>query len=241
MDIESFHRQFKVFFDKTDSSAYPEFLDGEIDIYLNEAKERVIKQRYGKNNIYRAGFEEMQKRTDDLKNLVETRFVNVSEELSHTAVGQKVYRANLSELYTDEAQDNLSTDLYMFYLRSMVETCKSNCCSWSTVKLVQQDDVSSIAVDPFNRPTVSRPIIFFESGDIFIWTAIDATIENFQVTFLKRSIDMNKGTYGQTKVECDLSEHLHKEILQEAIQVALENIGSPRTHTQGPVNVHKTE
>lgn len=242
MTIQEFHTQFKVFFDKTDSAAYPEFLDGEIDIYLNEAQERIVKQRYGKNNIYRAGFEEVQKRTDDLKNLVETKFCPLTPATVYTEVGENVFRADLDSLFDDAGLNNQAEEVYQFYLKSMARTCDSNdCCIWSRVKLVQHDDISSIGGDPFNKPMQSRPIIFFEGGDIFVWTAPGLTVEGFQVTFIKRPAQVNIGTYGQPVVECELSEHLHKELLQEAIQIAIENIGSPRVQTQGPVNVQTSE
>ena len=243
MTIEQFHIEFKVFFDKVDSAAYPEFLDGEIDIYLNEAQDRIIKQRYGKNNMYRSGFEEIQKRTDDLKNLVKTRFCPVTQDTSYAFVGDNVYRADLSSLFEDGSLTVASTDQYRFYLKSIAQTCEAdgNCCTWSRVKLVQQDDVSSIASDPFNKPMKDRPIVFFEDGDIFVWTANPFIVGGFQVTFLKVPAQMNIGTYGQPRVDSELSEHLHKEILQEAIEIALENISSPRVKTQGPINVTKAE
>ena len=114
----------------------------------------------------------------------------------------------------------------------MAQVCKSECCNWSGVKLVQHDDVLTVAKDPFNRPRQGRPLIFFEDGDIFIWTAEGFSVDNFQVTFLRKALPVNLGTYGATKQECELSEHLHKEILQEAIQIAIENIQSPRVQTQ---------
>lgn len=242
MTIQQFHREFKVFFDKTDSSAYPEFLDGEIDIYLNEAQERMVKHRYGKNNIFRSGFEEIQKRTDDLKNLVITRFTSLTQATAYQEIGDNVYRADLGSLFTDAALTVSATEDYQFYLKSIAKSCKADgCCAWSRVKLVQHDDISSMATDPFNKPTYTRPVIFFEDGDIFVWTGNSNTVDGFQVTFIKRPVQLNIGTYGSPVAECELSDHLHKELLQEAIQVALENIGSPRIQTQGPVNVQKTE
>jgi len=246
MTIEQFHREFKVFFDKADSSAYPEFLDGEIDIYLNEAQERIVKQRYGKNNVYRSGFEEIQKRTEDLKELVVTKFTSLSQNTAYQDVGDNVYKADLKDLYDDANLNTTASEEYQFFLKAIAETCQVNdnqleCCTWSRVKLVQHDDISTVANDPFNKPKKGRPIIFFEEGSIFVWTAEGYEVNGFQVTFIKRPAVMNIGTYGSVVTECELSEHLHKELLQEAIQVALENIGSPRVQTQGPLNVQTSE
>lgn len=241
MTIQQFHRDFKVFFDKVDSAAYPEFLDGEIDIYLNEAQERFVKHRYGKNNSSRAGFEQTQKRTDDLKRLVRTRFASMSSETSYQYVSDNVYRADLDNLYLDGDLVNPAPSDYQFYLKSIAQTCMDGCCTWSRVKLAQHDDISSIATDPFNKPSRSRPVVFFEDGDLFVWTATGYTIDALQVTFVAQPVLMNIGTYGEPLVECELSEHTHKEILQDAINIALENLSSPRVQTQGPVNAQQTE
>jgi len=48
----------------------------EIDLELNRAYMRFINQRYGKNNVYGEGFEESQKRIDELRSLL-TEYENV--------------------------------------------------------------------------------------------------------------------------------------------------------------------
>ena len=202
-----------------------------------------MKQRYGRNNLFKAGFEQTQKRTDDLKNLVRTRFTSLSSATMYQYISDNVYRADLESLYTDGELTAPSTDKYQFYLKSVAQTCDAaECCTWSRVKLVQHDDISPLADDPFNKPTKGRPVIFFEDGDIFVWTSPGHSIKGFQVTFIAEPVHMHLGTYDSlVDVECELSSHLHKEILQNAINIALENLASPRIQTQGPVNVQQTE
>jgi hypothetical protein len=43
---------------------------------------------------------------------------------------------------------------------------------------------------------------------------------------------MSLGTYGIPLSQCELSEHTHKEIIQMAVGIALENLESPRQQTQ---------
>jgi len=76
LTIAEAHRAFKIGLDKSDSLNYPNFLPEEIDIFLNQAQERIIKQRYGKNNIKRMSFEEDQKRTEDLRNVLKAAIIN---------------------------------------------------------------------------------------------------------------------------------------------------------------------
>jgi hypothetical protein len=241
MIIEQFHKEFKVHLDKTDSSSYPEFLPQEIDIYLNTAIDRFVKTRYGQNNIYRAGFEESQKRTDDLKNLVKSGFCKVSLVDYYTLTGQKIYRADLGTIYTDEAASIAGPDVYMLFLKCGVKSKIGTCQSYIDSKLVQQDDIEAVKGDPFNKPRSGKALSFFEDGDLFVWVAPEASVEAVLLTYLKKPAQVCLGSYGKPKVECDLNEHTHKEILQIAIQIALENIGSPRTQTQELVNVQKVE
>jgi hypothetical protein len=251
MTVQEMHNEFKITLDKVDSQAYPEFLDGEVDFYLNEAQDRFIKTRYGRNNLYRSGFEELQKRTDDLKALVVSRFCQMTSVPYYGSTGDVVFRADLESLFEDEGLNTASTDEYMLYIKASAYTCidkykvvdgeQVQCCDWHRVKLVQQDDLSSVAGDPFNKPMPERPVIFFEDGDIFVWTGTDATIGNFLVTFIRRPLNVDLGTYGGTAQDCELSEYTHKEIVQMAVRIALENIESPRQQTQEALNVRNVE
>src|SRR6478736_5030369 len=75
MTILEYHKQFKLFLDKVSSEQLPEFTSKQIDVFLHEAEVRIIKQAYGQNNIYKKGYQEIQKRTDDLNTLVKTGYL----------------------------------------------------------------------------------------------------------------------------------------------------------------------
>ena len=70
MTIQEMHDSFRVGVDKAESFASPSFEDEEVDFFLNKAQERFIKQRYGINNLKRQGFEQTQKRTDDIREVI---------------------------------------------------------------------------------------------------------------------------------------------------------------------------
>ena len=69
------------------SSLEPE----EVDLELNKALQRFINQRYGKNNVYQEGFEESQKRIDDLRTLL--------KEYENSVTFKEVLKTN--EIYVD--------------------------------------------------------------------------------------------------------------------------------------------
>jgi hypothetical protein len=77
MNITQMHDYFRVGVDKAESFSYPAFEGEEIDYFLNKAQERFIKQRYGINNLKRTGFEQTQKRTDDIREVIEAVNSNV--------------------------------------------------------------------------------------------------------------------------------------------------------------------
>ena len=241
MTIAEAHIRTKVLLDKVDSSYYEELLDEEIDEFLDEAFNRRIKRIYGKNNIYRMGFEELQKRTDDLKVLVKSGYCQLSTVNYYQETGDNVYRADLSQFYSDIDLQNEVDYEYMFYLKSTAKTCKGECCRFSRVKLVQQDDISSIAGDPFNKPSAERTIVFFEDSDVFIWAG-DDEVQSFLVTFLMKPKKVNLGTYDgpNTVQEFEASPHFIEEVVVDAVQIIIESIESKRVQTH-PQNLNLTE
>jgi len=239
MTIAEAHIRTKLLLDKIDSSYYEELLDEEVDEFLNEAYNRRIKRIYGKNNIYGTGFEELQKRTDDLKNLVKSGYCTLSTVPYYQETEDNVYRADLSQLFLDIDLQNPIEDKYMFYLKATAKTCKGDCCKFNRVKLVQQDDISSIASDPFNKPLAERPIVFFEDSDVFVWAGQD-TVDSFLVTFLMKPKNVNLGTYGDPVQEFEISSHVVEEIVVDSVQIIIESIESKRVATH-PQNLNLTE
>lgn len=71
MTIRELQYQFKINLDRIDSLSNPDFNAAEIDWLLNEAQLIFVKQRMSmRSNAKQKGFEESQKRIDDLGNLV---------------------------------------------------------------------------------------------------------------------------------------------------------------------------
>ena len=240
MTIEEIHREFDILLDKVSSSAYPEIQDYQKDVFLNNAMDKFIKQRYGLNNIYRTGFEQTQKRTDDLKNLVITKYATVSELNDISFFNYLIYKVDIESLFNDNLLENSYDGDYMFYIKSMAYVQKGSCNKWSNVNLVYQNDLATLLNDPFNKPSPENPIIYFEDGNIFCVVG-NGSVDKFQLTFIKRPDQMNLGTYGQVKVECELSDHTHREIISIAVTSALEDIESQRVQSNLVINENKIE
>tara|TARA_R110000850_G_scaffold45004_1_gene113967 strand:+ start:500 stop:1639 length:1140 start_codon:yes stop_codon:yes gene_type:complete len=70
MNVQQMHLAVQQGVDKINSLQADVLLPQEIDIELNKSLIKFISTRYGHNNMYRKGFEESQKRIDDLRSLV---------------------------------------------------------------------------------------------------------------------------------------------------------------------------
>ncbi len=70
MNVVQMHLAIQQGVDKINSLQADMLLSEEIDIELNKSMSRFLNTKYGKNNKYTKGFEESQKRIDDLRSLV---------------------------------------------------------------------------------------------------------------------------------------------------------------------------
>jgi hypothetical protein len=88
MTISEMHTAFKLELDKIDSLQYPSFTSNEIDYWLNQAIRRFVKTRYSGTNYKREGFEQTQKRIDDLRTIVREVTVTCTATEAIKSIGE---------------------------------------------------------------------------------------------------------------------------------------------------------
>ncbi len=217
MNISEAHIEFLIGIDKQSSGQITELPAEVIDIHLSNAQESFIKTRYGGNNIYKTGGEFGQKRTEDLRSIVKTLEIASTKEVD----GYGTYSYFVA----------LPGD-YMIYDKAMAVIQKTNCLPYlSKVNLIQQDDYSEIVNDPFNKPCDIEPILYFEGENIILESDGTFDIPKIKLTYFKYPENVNVGTYGGDVVEFSLAKHTHREIIQIAIEMAIEIIQSDRVKT----------
>ena len=113
--------------DKINSFQADSLLPEEIDLELNKSIMRFVNLKYGKNNIYRQGFEESQKRIDDLRNLItfHEEYVYFKERRILKFGGKKNFSTNSSLLYVDKFL--LPSD-YLYHISSYCNAFRSTNC-----------------------------------------------------------------------------------------------------------------
>jgi len=225
--------------DKINSFQADTLLSQEIDLEINKAIDRFINLKYGKNNIYGKGFEESQKRVDDLRTVLKSetlKTIYLEPSINNTFI----YRS-----------DPLPTDYrYLIKLIGVVEY-KSTCSSLNSseqeglvgfeldknalasFKFVQQDDLYTLLADPFNTTKKTKPLITIEEDFIKVYTNDIFIIKKLKLTYIKNpaKVSLSLDTSIES-VDCELAEHTHQEIVDMTINSILEGISDPRYKTQ---------
>ena len=225
MTISEAHIDLQLGLDKVGSTA-PELGVVEADLWLNKAQLRYIKTHYGPNNLYQKGYEEIQKRREDLKGVIKTKF-------GKPTINGNYYKVSLSDLYNESSLTTPSIDKYMFLVKVQVKTGKGVCHTASDLKIIDQDKVERSITDPFNKSTFDYPKGYFEDDSIYILTP-DFVVEEVLITFIKYPRDVKYGTQYPVPTEditFETSVHTHDEIVQLAVSLIIENNMSQRVQT----------
>ena len=233
MNISRMHIEFKAGFDKSESLSYPDFRPEEIDLFINKAIENIVKQKYSGNNLKRESVEETQKRRDDLRMLTKNYITS-----TFTVNADNKPNGSFVQLPSD----------YWFTLEEEVDIsyldCHNNVVSnvRASVKPITHDRYNKIKIDPFNKPNkievVSLPFgvssglqtqAFSEAQKNEIITDSTTTLNAYYLRYIKKPVEVSLAN----NIDCDLSEELHREIIDAAVNLAIENVESPRFQTQG--------
>lgn len=222
MTISEVHLEFKFRFDKIDSLNYPNFLPEEIDLLLNQAQDRYVKQRYGLNNYKRQSFEETQKRTEDLKNIV----------LQVNLTTQPYSALNID---TNARFIILPTDhWFVIWERATLQyiDCNNTTQTKSVeVRPIQHVEFDKVVHDAFKAPDTTKILRLMDQGKLELITAPNTSVVSYSLRYVKEPVrvSLNLG------VTFELSDYTHSEIIDEAVNIALENIEAKRNPTFTPM------
>lgn len=226
MTVTELHYDFKLKVDKVDTLTKEDFNAAEVDWLLNEAQELLIRRRMGQNNNKVQGFEGNQKRIDDLKTL------HVKFPLQPGIVptlDSGVYEVDLSDL----------AHTYYFLTRAYCDVNDGSCVTQAEVKITQNDDLTEVLRDPFNKPDqFIIPANFGQSsssngeGSLYLYPGSN-TIDNVYIEYLRKPLKISLGTYtyidnttpaAQTS---ELPEHLHPELVTQAVELVAIILNDP--------------
>lgn len=231
MNIAEMHIEFRAGLDKTNSLSYPDFRPEEIDLWLNKSIDSTVKQRYGGTNLKGSSVEETQKRRDDLRGITKDY---------HTTIIAPTSSENKPNGHFVSIPSN-----YWFALEEECEIEYNDCngkpiTDRVNVKSITHSRYDKIINDPFNKPDKTEVLCLpIEDGVAGMRNELisdGSTIKAYYMRYIRRpaKVSLNPA------VNCDLSEHLHREIVDYAVNLVLENIESPRFQTQN-VQISRNE
>lgn len=229
---------FKQGLDKFDSLNYPDFQTDQIELLLNQAQDQYVKQRYGSNNLKKQSFEETQKRTEDLKNVV----VNAILTPAVNALDNINTEARFVILPDGTFPIGAPWPKYWIAIQELTGVSYVG-CNGATVtdrvftKAIQHDDYSKLINNPFGKPTEGKILRLMENGRVELIPPAGTTITDYHIRYIKEPIRISI----TNSVDCELSSMCHQEIVNAAVSIALEGIESRRTQGFEQVVQNKQE
>jgi hypothetical protein len=223
MSISEMHIAFNLELDKVNSLQYPSFTDNERDYFLNQSIRKFVKTRYSGVNAKREGFEQTQKRIDDLRTLV--REVTVVCIAGTTGVHKPNSYVLTGTGFSGAA---FATDAYWLSLGEEVQiTPTAGVAIRQGVTEVTSDEYRFEIDNPYSSFRLhygcAKPLrLFYNNTSEFISDG-GYVVNNAYIRYIKAPATVVLAT-----TSCDLPEHTHDEIVALAVQMALENIEQPR-------------
>lgn len=188
--------------------------------FLNQAIQRFVKTRYSGINFKGDGFEQTQKRMDDLRTLV-TEAAIVPVVNSTVTDKPNSYTATLPNNYLLALAEEVSiTFTGLDKTSKTVRTGITECTlDTYTFKVSDPLEAHNLHMDS------AWPLRMYINGSVKLVSDGNYTIPYYFLTYLKLPTKISVG------VNCDLPEHTHQEIVKLAVDMFLENNSSQRVQT----------
>jgi len=242
MNVEEMHIDFKRKLNKIDSEKYRNLRPQEIDLYLNEAQEVLIKQKL-------IQFETSQKLIDDLRMLLVKHEQDPAQPLTNPTIDGNVYIFDLTDLGTIAGGFTPNQFKYLYHMRSTVDGTKSPCgVRELTTRVTQTDDLSEALGSKFYSPSYEWkevPIVFSENY-VYVYSDGTFTLDNLKVDYLKRPARIAnpnavKDSLGNivgynhpdgtaaVQQNCEIqSSFFPRELVDEAVRICMIDLGDSR-------------
>jgi len=257
MTIAEQHTLFKIEYDKVDSANKPNVNSVMIDILLNDALRTFVLQRYRGVPPKTEGYEESQKRRDDLA------FVTVQREIqlinNYTQVYPNTFDTSLNNYRIPIKSTNTYPGIpnYWIYISNLVKVdynfCGKTKHSEVPAKMMQQDDYMNTRFFKITRANIEKPYILemnqhdpsdVDAKNVDTIFELDLGLKDFNeggtlknlsviIRYIRKpmlfGLVLNKyPLYLTTVTDCPAPEYAHQEIVQIAVQKTMTMVSDPR-------------
>lgn len=197
------------------------------EYFLNAGLDKFWKTRYSQNNHKVKGFEQIQKRIDDLRTLVAevTLVPDTTSKDLYTVTIPEDYVILLGDTagispadgYTDPCWELDSDGNYVIHYSDVLEG------SIETIDRIKENSLSEYHL----RYTKAKPIRLLSGNEIKLYTDGKYKVSKYILHYLRKPhyIDIHTEPF---KEYTDMPEHTHLEIVKLAAQLYIENQANPR-------------
>lgn len=220
MTRDQLHIAFKIALDKNSQSVAfggcPAFLPEEIDYWLNQGLYQEINNKFTGTNSSQVAFEGSIKRTHDLERLIRTDNISAVKDINTN-------RCYVTNLYSDKR---------MYFINALLRF-DDDCAN---VTLVNHDVAQRFRQTHDNTPWIEKPVCTIEDNTLYIYydpISMAAQTYSIDLTYLKEP----------TKIEDlpaegmdEIPEYMQNEVVNRAVELALEDIESKRAQTKSQLN-----
>lgn len=188
--------------------------------FINEAIDKFYKTRYSGVNSKAEGFEQSQKRIDDLRNLIKTK--------SYTDIESEgfIYSVELPEDYTILLGDTVGiqpSDDYIDDCWKMDEdgeyVVKKGDTIEATIETIDRQLSNSLSEHRLKYST-ARPLRLIQGNKINLYTDGNYKVSEYTITYLSKPEYLDSKNITNTEYT-SLPEHTHMEIVKMAVQLYL--------------------
>lgn len=237
MNVRDMHRRVNLRVQKIASNVNDNFHPQEIDIYLNRATTLLIKERLEPlSNRLGKGFEQSQKRIDDLRTLVKkNEELDANEGSSNDGI-EGIF-SDVAD-FPDDYNYLLNVRFRLYYAREGIDFTVTDGKRepdgdegddykerLSFGSFYQSDDIYTSLEDPLNTTSPKRPIFDVSENGITVYTDDTFLVDKIIINYLKEPATIEYGVDDpEDDVDSDLPETLHEEIVDKAAQLILSEI-----------------
>lgn len=219
-------RQFQIEFERRLQLMDPELVrtnklsSDTIFSFINEAIDKFYKTRYSGINAKSEGFEQSQKRIDDLRNLIKT--ASFTEEIINNG---NIYTIELPEDYvlmlgdvagilpTEGNEQCWEIDEEGDYVVKRADTIEA------TIENIDRQLNNSLS-EHLLKYCTARPLKLIKGNQVILYTDGKYSVANYQITYLSKPQFLDSSNISNTEYT-SLPEHTHMEIVKMAVQLYL--------------------
>lgn len=236
MTNQQFLDNFYLQYDKVATLQAPGYTPSEIQLMAQEAQELLILTSYNpQSNRLKEGFEETEKRIQDLGNLVRTRVLTPLVQTAENMPNGRFFQLPNTP-YTTYPTTSNNFDMYWFTVYEQAITDMYDYCApkvggqyqYKTLEVIEinHNEFVQLLEDPFNRPTSSKVWrMRVEDGRQELITDGTYNITGYRVRYIRkpRPIILD-GSIPLTDPCSELSDHIQYELVRKTLEIALRNI-----------------